>query len=339
MNKIKSFFSSYFSLHGDTASQDELYNRLVNGAALRGTNMCVLILAILIASIGLNMNSTAVIIGAMLISPLMGSIMAMAYGVASGDLHILKKYSVGFMFQIILSLLTSTLYFSITPINNSTSELLARITPTIWDVLIAIFGGLAGIIGMTRKEKSNIIPGVAIATALMPPLCTAGYGLATHQLRYFFGAFYLFILNSYFICTSSIIILLILNVSKHTIAKNKSHKSVLRKSIILTILLIIPSIFVSINMVRNANITGFEEKASSELQQLGKEAQIIFPQITGISYGDTISYSEDNVTSQVKIIITVDKELDSADRKSLTDWMNLRYDNLDAVEIVLDNNN
>ena len=119
MNKIKSFFSSYFSLHGDTASQDELYNRLVNGAALKGTNMCVLILAILIASIGLNMNSTAVIIGAMLISPLMGSIMAMAYGVTSGDLHILKKYSVGFMFQIILSLLTSTLYFSITPIPQS----------------------------------------------------------------------------------------------------------------------------------------------------------------------------------------------------------------------------
>ena len=167
-------FGEAFSLSNDTASQDEIYDRLVGGAAIKGTNMCVLILAILIASIGLNMNSTAVIIGAMLISPLMGSILAVSYGFATGDLQLSRKFFLGFLMQIFISLLTSTLYFSITPISHSTSELLARTNPTIWDVLIAFCGGLAGCIGLTRKEKSNVIPGVAIATALMPPCAPPG---------------------------------------------------------------------------------------------------------------------------------------------------------------------
>lgn len=337
MDSLKKFFNSYFSIHGDTASQDEIYNRLVNSAAIRGTNMCVLMLAILIASIGLNMNSTAVIIGAMLISPLMGSIMAVSYGIASGDLNIVKRYSVGFLFQIIISLLTSFIYFSITPISNSTSELLARTSPTIWDVLIAIFGGLAGIIGMTRKEKSNIIPGVAIATALMPPLCTAGYGLATHQWRYFFGAFYLFILNSYFICMSSIFVLLLINVSKHTIKSGISRKTVLRKTAVSTILLIIPSVLVSINMVKESNITGFEEKASIELQTIGEEAQVLFPEITDISVGDTLSYSDDEVNSQVKVTVTVDEKMDNTDQERLKKWLKMHYENAEEIEIVLEN--
>lgn len=335
MDRIKKFFNSYFSIHGDTASQDEIYNRLVNSAAIRGTNMCVLMLAILIASIGLNMNSTAVIIGAMLISPIMGSIMAISYGIASGDMNIVKKFSVGFLFQIIVSLLTSFIYFSITPINNSTSELLARTSPTIWDVLIAIFGGLAGIIGMTRKEKSNIIPGVAIATALMPPLCTAGYGLATHQWRYFLGAFYLFILNSYFICMSSIIVLLLLNVSKHTIKSGISRKTVIHKAAASTIIIIIPSIFLSINLVKESNITGFEEKASIELRTLGEDAQILFPEITDISIGDTLSYSEDEVTSKAKITVTTDEEMNHENQEILKKWLEMHYENVDEIEIVM----
>lgn len=335
MDRLKKLFNSYFSIHGDTASQDEIYNRLVNSASIRGTNMCILMLAILIASIGLNMNSTAVIIGAMLISPLMGSIMAISYGIASGDLKILRKFSIGFLFQVIISLLTSFIYFSITPINNSTSELLARTSPTIWDVLIAIFGGLAGIIGMTREEKSNIIPGVAIATALMPPLCTAGYGLATQQWRYFFGAFYLFILNSYFICMSSIFVLLLLNVSKHTIRSGISRKTVIRKTAVSTILLIIPSVLVSINMVKESNITGFEEKASIELQTLGEEAQILFPQITDISVGDTLSYSGDEVTSKMKITVTIDEKMNAVNQDTLKKWLKVHYENTDEINIVL----
>ncbi len=141
-----------------------------------------MIFAIFIASIGLNMNSTAVIIGAMLISPLMGTIMAIGYGIATGYIDETEDSILGLLFQVITCLITSAIYFTITPtitpITTASPELLARTTPTIWDVLIAVFGGFAGIIGFTRIEKSNVIPGVAIATELMPPLCTAGYGIA-----------------------------------------------------------------------------------------------------------------------------------------------------------------
>lgn len=172
--------------------------------------MCILMLAILIASIGLNMNSTAVIIGAMLISPLMGGITAIGYGIATNDLTLSKGAAIRLGIQVVICLITSTIYFTISPITTASSELLARTTPTAWDVLIALFGGLAGIIGQTRKEKSNVIPGVAIATALMPPLCTAGYGLARHRLDYFGGALYLFFINSFFICLAAIVVLKLL---------------------------------------------------------------------------------------------------------------------------------
>ena len=196
-----------FSLRWDMADPDEIHNTIISGAKLQGTNMCILMLAILIASIGLNMNSTAVIIGAMLISPLMGGITAIGYGIATNDLTLSKGAAIRLGIQVVICLITSTIYFTISPITTASSELLARTTPTAWDVLIALFGGLAGIIGQTRKEKSNVIPGVAIATALMPPLCTAGYGLARHRLDYFGGALYLFFINSFFICLAAIVVL------------------------------------------------------------------------------------------------------------------------------------
>ena len=157
-----------FSLRWDMADPEEIHNTIISGAKLQGTNMCILMLAILIASIGLNMNSTAVIIGAMLISPLMGGITAIGYGIATNDLTLSKGAAIRLGIQVVICLITSTIYFTISPITTASSELLARTTPTAWDVLIALFGGLAGIIGQTRKEKSNVIPGVAIATALMP---------------------------------------------------------------------------------------------------------------------------------------------------------------------------
>ena len=148
---VKEILKDAFSLQNDTAEQEEIKNRLMDGGQVTGTNMCILMLAIFIASIGLNMNSTAVIIGAMLISPLMGSILAAAYGTATVDLRLFRKSVIGLVFQIAICLVTSTLYFLISPISTTTSELLARTQPTIWDVLIALFGGIAGIIGITRK--------------------------------------------------------------------------------------------------------------------------------------------------------------------------------------------
>ena len=202
LDRLKDFFD----LHGDIASIQEITKRINAGVRFHGTNLSVLILAIFIASIGLNMNSTAVIIGAMLISPLMGSILGIGYGLARYD-SIYIRSSAGSLFaQVVISVATSTLYFSLTPIDTPSSELLARTSPTIWDVLIAVFGGLAGIIGMTRKEGGNVIPGVAIATALMPPLCTAGYGIAVGVLAYTIGALYLFFINSFFICLTAFIV-------------------------------------------------------------------------------------------------------------------------------------
>ena len=167
-----------------------------NGVEFKGTNLWILIFAIFIASLGLNVNSTAVIIGAMLIYPLMGPIMGIGLGVGINDFELIKKAFRNLLIATIFSVLTSTLYFLLSPLNEARSELLARTTPTIYDVLIAFFGGMAGIVASSTKLKGNVIPGVAIATALMPPLCTAGFGLANGNMHYFFGAFYLFFINS-----------------------------------------------------------------------------------------------------------------------------------------------
>ncbi|MGN0776856.1 MAG: TIGR00341 family protein [Candidatus Ventricola sp.] len=334
---IKCIFGEAFSLSGDTASQEEIYDRLVNGAAIKGTNMCVLIFAILIASIGLNMNSTAVIIGAMLISPLMGSIIAIAYGIASGDLSIARHYFVGFLLQIAICLLTSTLYFSITPISNSTSELLARTTPTIWDVLIAICGGLAGCIGLTRKEKSNVIPGVAIATALMPPLCTAGYGLATGQYRYFAGAFYLFTLNSYFICLSSVAVLAAIKVPRRHNSQmgEQLRKKAMRRVAISTTVLLIPSLFFAARLIHENDITGFEEQAVTQMQELGDEATILFPQIDSLSASAGYGYQDGEVGYAQRLLVTLDEPISAEREETMRTWLQKRTPMIDEIEIVL----
>lgn len=251
-NKIKELFISVFSLESDSASPENIRESILNGSRVRGTNMCILILAIFIASIGLNMNSTPVIIGAMLISPLMGGIMAIGYGIALNDLSLSKNAFIRLLFQVIVCIITSTLYFSVTPILTAHSELLARTNPTIWDVLIAIFGGLAGIIGVTRKEKTNVIPGVAIATALMPPLCTAGYGLATHSITFFAGAMYLFFINSFFICVTTIIVIKFMNLPKYQFIDDNAHKKVRRNILIIAVITIIPSVYLAYQIVNES---------------------------------------------------------------------------------------
>ncbi|MBR7025409.1 MAG: DUF389 domain-containing protein [Selenomonadaceae bacterium] len=242
MESFKKAFGELFSLHEDRASMSEIIERIHAGGVLKGTNMCILVLAIFIASIGLNMNSTAVIIGAMLISPLMGNIIALGYGMAAYDTQYVKESFLKLSFQVFLSVLTSAIYFSLTPITTASPELIARTAPTIWDVLIAIFGGTAGIIGLTREERGNVIPGVAIATALMPPLCTAGYGIATHSTNFLLGALYLFFINSFFICLSAFVVLKILRVpaKEYVSAENFRKQRILL--MILGVLIILPSL-------------------------------------------------------------------------------------------------
>ncbi len=209
------YIRSMFSLSADTASHEEIRDRLLSGGRVTGTNMCILICAIIIASVGLNTGSTAVIIGAMLISPLMGSILAIAYGTVSNNLHLVEKHLTGLLIQIVFSLAASIVFFWLSPIKEPTSELLARTQPGFFDVIVATAGGIAGIIGQTRQDKvSNVIPGVAIATALMPPVCTCGYAIANANMRMFLGAAYLFLINAYFIFNSAALVLTLLKVPK-----------------------------------------------------------------------------------------------------------------------------
>ena len=212
------------SLRRDQASPDVIDAAIRDGVQLGGTNLWVLMFAILIASVGLNVNSTAVIIGAMLISPLMGPIIGAGYGAAIQDSRLIRLSLRNLGVFAGISLVASTLYFVVSPLSHAQSELLARTSPTIWDVLIAFFGGAAGMIGLTRKEKTTLIPGVAIATALMPPLCTAGYGLATGDARFFFGAFYLFTINGVFIAFATLVIARVLRLPVRAYADEAARR-------------------------------------------------------------------------------------------------------------------
>ena len=240
-NSIKSILKSIFSLTDDAASSDEIRTRILDGGRVTGTNASVLFCAIIIASVGLITNSTAVIIGAMLVSPIMGSILGLSYGTVTGSSPIIKRYSLGFLTQIVISVGTSTLFFLLIPDKEPTSELIARTQPDFYDVLIATFGGLAGIIGNTRRDKANnVIPGVAIATALMPPLCTCGYSIANGKWHMLVMAAYLFTINSYFIYSSAEIVLSFLDLPEKMVLTKQERRKYIRRKRWITILVLIP---------------------------------------------------------------------------------------------------
>jgi uncharacterized hydrophobic protein (TIGR00271 family) len=246
---------NYIDLESDMDDFDKIHETIEKDIIFKGTNLWILVFAIIIASVGLNMNSTAVIIGAMLISPLMGPINGIGYSIATYNFQLFQKAIRNFTFAVIASLIASTAYFTISPIATAHSELLARTSPTIYDVLIALFGGLAGIVAISSKHKGNVIPGVAIATALMPPLCTAGYGLATGQFNFFFGAFYLFTINTVFIAISSVVISQILKFPIRTLIDNAQKKKVNWWTSFIIILVLIPSIYFGYNLVQKEKFT------------------------------------------------------------------------------------
>lgn len=251
LTNVKEFLSDRFNFDDDKASEQDTIDEIKKSVVFKGTNLWILIFAIMVASIGLNVNSTAVIIGAMLISPLMGPIMGIGLGVGIFDIELISKSLRNLIIAVIISVLTSALYFWISPLNDAQSELLARTSPTLWDVLIALFGGLAGIVAGSRQEKSNAIPGVAIATALMPPLCTAGYGLATGQWSYFFGAFYLFFINSVFISFSTYLIVRVLNFKQKEFVNPTREKRIKQYIYLLIIMTVVPSIYTGYQVVKD----------------------------------------------------------------------------------------
>jgi uncharacterized hydrophobic protein (TIGR00271 family) len=253
-------FFKKFSLTNEKESFDTVYSNIEAGVVFRGTNLWILIFAIFVASLGLNVNSTAVIIGAMLISPLMGPIMGMGLGLGINDISLLRKAAYNFGVATLVALATSTLFFLISPINDAHSEILARTSPNVYDVLIALFGGLAGTLATSSRQKGNVIPGVAIATALMPPLCTAGYGLATFQFSFFFGAFYLFVINTVFIALATLIMSRILKFPIKGFDTNENNTKRSLAIWLITLLTLLPSIYFAFTMVKNEN---FNKKARS----------------------------------------------------------------------------
>lgn len=281
----------------DQATYDEIHENILDGVNIGGANFIILMCAIIIASVGLNMNATAVIIGAMLISPLMGPIIAIGYSVGIYNLKLLKKSAIILIIEIFISITTATIYFSLSPISSAGSEILSRTSPNIWDVIIAFTGGIAGIIGITRKKSGNILPGVAIATALMPPLCTSGYGLATKNIHIFLGAGYLFFINSFFIALSTLLVVKFMKIpTRNTLSEVKQKK--LKKMIIVsTILVTIPSLMSAATMVNsflnNTNLSNFIENEMPSEYILNKEINTKNKTIDLVIIGNTIDNSEE----------------------------------------------
>jgi len=240
----------FFNLNTELESYDAIHEEINKGVIFRGTNLWILMFAIIIASVGLNMNSTAVIIGAMLISPLMGPINGMGYSIATYNLELFRKSFKNYGFAVIASLVASTFYFAVSPVSTAHSELFARTSPTIYDVIIALFGGFAGIVAISSRLKGNVIPGVAIATALMPPLCTAGYGIATGQVNFFLGAIYLFTINSIFIAIAAVWVSQLLKFPIRTLVDDGRKKRINSIIYVVITIVLLPSIYFGYNLIQ-----------------------------------------------------------------------------------------
>ena len=297
--------NKYFDIHFERADDATISKRLIGGAKIKGPALVTLILSIFIASIGLNMNSTAVVIGAMLISPLMGPILATGFGFATLNFTVVKSGILRLSLQVTIAVLASALYFYISPVQAATSELLARTEPNIFDVFIAIFGGLAGIIGQTRKTLDNVIPGVAIATALMPPLCTAGYGLANGNWQYFIGAGYLFFINAFFIFFAAFIVLK----GVYSLPFHKQAEEVNRRNqlifLVIGLIMAIPSIYAGYDMtIKYSESNHMEQFIKNDINQEGRR--------------QVIDYSLDQTNKLVDIVV-IGAPVTSEERAQLDD--------------------
>lgn len=274
VSEARSFLRETLNLHEDANIQGTI-ETIRKDMVFRGHVVWVLVCSIFIASIGLDTNSAAVIIGAMLISPLMGPILAVGLSVGTNDVRMLRRAMKNFGVMVVVSLLTSTIYFLITPFGNAQSELLARTSPTVLDGFIGLFGGLAGIIGVSRRDRGNVVPGVAIATALMPPLCTAGYGLATFNWQFFFGASYLFVLNSLFIATATVFIVRYLHFPMVEYMDVETRRRNRTRITAFALIALIPSLWIFYGAVKRSV---FEQRTVAFEQQLRAD----FPGIVSI---------------------------------------------------------
>ena len=313
----------FFDLHKGEEDKRIVLENVRTSISFTGSNLWILMAAVFIASIGLNVNSTAVIIGAMLISPLMGPIVGAGFSLGIFDFHLLRKSLKNLLIATVASLLVSTIYFFLSPFKEAQSELLARTSPNIYDVLIAFFGGLVGVIAITRVEKGNPIPGVAIATALMPPLCTAGYGLATGNFKFFFGALFLYTINCVFIGIATFFIVKYLKYPPVNFVNKKEEKKVQNIVTIVSVLILIPSVYFAYSLYQ-------EQKFRQEVNE--------FIENEIVDKGNTLIYKKVNFMSNPKTIelALLGKKLTKQEIEEVND--KLSYYNIDNTTVVFKHN-
>ena len=349
-----------FDVREGRASWPQIRKRFVGGSKLDGTHMCILIVAMLIASIGLNTDSTEAIVGAMLICPLMGSVLAISYSVATADVRLLRHAAAGLALQMVICLATSTIYFLLTPIPYETSALLDNSTPTIWDLLIALAGGFAGGLGNSRKqEPSTLIAGVAVATALMPPLCSAGYGIAQQSLPRFAGAIYEFGVNVVFIALAAEVVLLLLHAPLHrdinddgVVTPQESEEAVaishrLRRNVIIgTFIFAIPCLMVTTGVVQETvqqHTKGTTATAASQTSDqyetalTTQELKAVQPEIERYSVGTEYSYAANSVQPTERIVATVtsSRTLSAYEQDRATALVRVHVPGVDEVRFVI----
>ncbi|MHA7994118.1 DUF389 domain-containing protein [Collinsella sp. BM28] len=300
---VQKFVCRTFNIREGRAPYHVIRKRFVNGARLTGTHLCILIVAMIIACIGLDTDSDIAIVGAMLICPLMGSVLAIAYGVATVDRALMRDALGGLVLQMAFCLITSTIYFVLSPVAGMTPALVDNSGPTIWDLMLALVGGFAGGLGNSRdQEPATVISGVAVATALMPPLCAAGYGLAAANAGVFLGALYEFGINVVFIALSAAVVLLLLHTplkrdlnddgvvteAEDELVRAESHK--IRWRIMLgTAIFAIPCVILTGNMLATA-----EEQAAGDTDYYGaaetaRELAVVCPEFKNYSIGMEVS--------------------------------------------------
>lgn len=320
MSLIISKIIAYINLNKGEEDKTKVLDNVKSNISFRGSNLWILACAIVVASVGLNVNSTAVIIGAMLISPLMGPIVGAGFGLGIYDFELLKRSLKNLLVATIVGLLVSTIYFYISPFKETQSELLSRTSPNIYDILIAFFGGLVGAVAITRVEKGNPIPGVAIATALMPPLCTAGYGVATGNYKFFFGAMYLYAINCIFICISTFFIVKFLSYPIKKQLDERSQKKVKYYITTLLTIFILPSIYFAYQL--------FEEKKY-------KQQITVFTDKEFTDKGITIVYKKTQFNKNPKVLELgfLSKRFSDAEIKELN--QNLKNYELNNTKLVI----
>lgn len=332
MKQILKSFKRFLNFGEDELPEQDVVSGISADIDFHGAKLWLLVIAVFVASLGLNTNNTAVIIGAMLISPLMGPIIGMGLGVGIYDFSLFKKSFHNYLIATLFSIATATLYFLVTPINQVQSELLARTSPTTYDVCIALFGGLAGIIAVCSRSQrnGNVIPGVAIATALMPPLCTVGYGLAMSNWSFAVGAIYLYLINTVFIAFStSVCVAFILKFKKKKFVNKEQDKRIRRIIIAIVIATMIPSVFLTYRIVCSTVNEKQTERSieQDDMNSIISEMKILYPSIEDIvvSRGKSIKTDSISVGNRATVVVIAVKEkLSDNDANRIRLWLNQR---------------